>query len=117
MNVQDKKIITMGNKSLTEEVNAVRKAFASLLLANKNLTLYPQGHTICTNSIHQFQTQLKACLHKYGDLRLEIERDRVISQGEVISSGLPEEGSLPFILFRDGIRWLEFTDGIEPEEI
>ena len=117
MNVQDKKIITMGNKSLTEEVNAVRKAFASLLLANKNVLLYPQGHTICTNSIQQFHTQLRACLHKYGDLRLEIERDRVISQGEVISSGLPEEGSLPFILFRDGIRWLEFTDGIEPEEI
>ncbi len=56
-------------------------------------------------------------LHKYGTLRLEIERERIISKGGLISEGLPDEGTLHFTLFQVGIRWLEFMVGIELEEL
>ncbi len=68
-------------------------------------------------SIKQFHYTLEAYLQKYGYLRFEIERNRIVSLEEEISAGPHEEGTLPFTLFRDGIRWIEFTQGINLEEI
>ncbi|MHB8137258.1 MAG: HEAT repeat domain-containing protein [Smithellaceae bacterium] len=94
-----------------------RKVYAGMLLASKNLSLYPIGHSIPVKSIKQFHQKLETYLQKYGYLRLEIERNRIVSLDEPISSGPHEEGTLPFTLFRDGIRWIEFTQGIDLEEI
>lgn len=94
----------------------IKKLFNYLLLTSKNVSLYPEGHSISANSIKQFHENLEAYIRKYGDIRIEIERDRVLCQGAEVHKGTSEEGSLHFTLFRDGIRWLEFTEGIRPEE-
>jgi hypothetical protein len=94
-----------------------KKLFAYLLLAGKNVSLYPKGHSISTNSIRQFHETLEAFIRQYGDVKIEFERDRVTCQGMEVHAGPSEEGTLPFTLFRDGIRWLEFIEGIELEEI
>ena len=109
------KAVSLG--PMKEESEAANKVLATLLLARKKYSLYPENHTICMNAIKQLHSQLETYLHKYGDLRLEIESDRVVYQGEIIHSEPREEGALPFTLFRDGIRWLEFTGGIEPGEL
>ena len=90
--------------------------FAYLLLTCKNVSLYPEGHSISINSIKQFHEKLEVHIRKYGDIRIEIEKDHVICQGVEVQKGPSEEGTLPFTLFRDGIRWMEFTEGIELEE-
>jgi len=117
MNVQPDQTKSFNSVPSEDQLNAAKRIYASLLLVCKNLSLYPWGHSICTNSINQFYTHLTGFIQKYGNLKLEIERERIITMGEVISSGLPDEGTLHFTLFRDGIRWIEFTDGIEPKEI
>ncbi len=106
------------NKTLSEvELNLVRRLFNTLLLTVKNLTLYPEGHGICKNSINQFYTQLTSYINNFGKLRFEIEREQIICRDGVITEGLPEEGTLHHTLFRDGIRWLEFTPGVEQKEV
>ncbi len=99
-----------------ERLETARKVIASLLLARKNCSLYPQGHPISSNSLEKFFFQLKTHVHTYGNLRIEVEKDRLVSKGEVIHADTTDEGTLSFTLFRDGIRWLEFQDGIEFEE-
>lgn len=94
-----------------------KKLFSNLLLTCKNVSLYPEGHVISVNSIRQFHDNLKIFIRQYGDVKIEVERERVICQGIEVHKGSSEEGTLPFTLFRDGIRWLEFTDGINLEEI
>ena len=94
-----------------------KKLFAYLLLAGKNVSLYPKGHSISINSIKQFHETLEAFIRQYGDAKIDFERDRVSCQSIEVHTGPSEEGTLPFTLFRDGIRWLEFTEGIELEEI
>ena len=98
-------------------VDDTKKLFAYLLLAGKNVSLYPKGHSISINSIKQFHETLEAFIRQYGDAKIDFERDRVSCQGIEVHTGPSEEGTLPFTLFRDGIRWLEFTKGIELEEI
>ncbi len=94
-----------------------KKLFAYLLLAGKNVSLYPKGHSISINSMRQFHETLETFIRQYGDVKIEFERDRVTCQGVEVHAGPSEEGTLPFTLFRDGIRWLEFVEGIELEEI
>ncbi|MGD0277903.1 MAG: HEAT repeat domain-containing protein [Smithella sp.] len=98
-------------------VDDTKKLFAYLLLAGKNVSLYPKGHSISINSIKQFHETLEAFIRQYGDAKIDFERDRVSCQSIEVHTGPSEEGTLPFTLFRDGIRWLEFTEGIELEEI
>lgn len=93
-----------------------KKIFAYLMLTCKNVSLYPEGHSISINAIRHFHETLEDHIHKYGNARIEIEKDRVVCQGVDVFKGIHEEGTLPFTLFRDGIRWLEFTGGIDLEE-
>lgn len=106
-----------GDDASKDEQQTMKRIFASLLLAVKNLSLYPPGHTISTRSINQFHTHLKAFLNKYGIFKLEIERERIICHEVTVSEEIPEEGSLHYALFRDGIRWITFMDGIEQVEL
>ncbi len=117
MDSQEKKIIKEGNGVFNEELKQVTQLFTSLLLTVKNLSLYPHGHTICENSIKHFFTLLSSYLNKYSTLKFEIEREKIIYKGEIISAEAPEEGSLHHTLFRDGIRWFQFTNGIDEKEI
>lgn len=117
MSTRDKKSSETGKVFQEDVLKETRKVYAGMLLASKNLSLYPTGHSIAVKSIKQFHEKLESYLHRYGYLRLEIERNRIVSLDEEISSGPPEEGTLPFMLFRDGIRWIEFTQGIDLEEI
>jgi hypothetical protein len=88
-----------------------------LQLARKNYSLYSEDHINCTRAMERFWQQLETFLQAYGNLRFELEKDRLIFQGEAILTEPPEDGNLPFTLFRDGIQWLEFQDGIEAKEI
>ena len=99
-----------------QQSDDTRKLFAYLLTTCKNMSLYPEDHSISMNSIRQFYETLEAYIRQYGDVRIEIEKDRVICQGIEVHKGPSKEGTLPFTLFRDGIRWLEFTEGIDLEE-
>ena len=117
MKVLDSILIKAGAGLSIQRSVDTRRLFAYLLLTGKNVSLYPQGHSISMNSIRQFHEMLEADIRQYGDIRIEIEKDHVICQGVEVHKGPSEEGTLPFTLFRDGIRWLEFTEGIELEEI
>ena len=99
-----------------QQLDETRKLFSALLLTGKNLSLYPEGHSICINSISQLHAKLEAYIRYNGDITIEIEKDRVICQGVEVQTGPSEEGTLPFTLFRDGIGWLQFTEGIRLEE-
>lgn len=94
-----------------------QKVFTGLLVAAKNISLYPQGHVMTAKFAGKAHQALSSYLVSYGYLRIEIEKDRVLAQGEEIFTGPFEEGTLPFILFRDGIRWIEFIEGLEAEEV
>lgn len=100
-----------------EEWQAAQKVLTSLQLTRKNYSLYPEDHVNCKRALEQFWLQLETFLQTHGNLRVEIEKDRLTFQGEEILTEPPEDGNLPFTLFRDGIQWLEFQDGTDTKEV
>ena len=116
-NTEERRLKTTSTGPVDEKSGTAKKVLSSLLLARKHYSLYPEDHTICVNALEHLHLQIETYLRNYGDLRFEIDKDRIVSQGEVILSEPPEEGTLSFTLFRDGIRWLEFVDGVDSEEL
>ena len=117
MNLRSSSLIKTGESLSIQKSDDTRSLFAYLSTTCKNVSLYPEDHSISINAIKQFHEKLEAYIRQYGDIRIEFEKDRVICQGVEVHTGPSKEGTLPFTLFRDGIRWLEFTEGIDLEEI
>lgn len=117
MNSRSSNLTKTGESLSIQQSDDTKSLFAYLMTTCKNVSLYPKDHSISINAIKQFHEKLEAYIHQYGDVRIEFEKDRVICQGIEVHTGPSQEGTLPFTLFRDGIRWLEFTEGIDLEEI
>ncbi len=108
------------HRSLSDkELKDARQAIRIFLLAWKNYGLYPEDHV---NSIKSFEN-LNAAFSNFftncGALRLTVEKDRLLCGSEVIYEVSQEASSedITTLLYRDGIKWIEFQDGLTLEEI
>jgi hypothetical protein len=115
--VEDIKPETTNSAANEEELQAAQKVITSLQLARKNYSLYPADHVNCTRALEKFWMELDTFVRAHGNLRLEFDKDRVLFQEEIILSEPPEEGNLAFTLFRDGIQWLDFQQGLKSSEV
>ncbi len=96
-----------------------RQATRILLLAWKNYGLYPEDHV---NTIKSFENLIDAFSNfftNHGDLRLTVEKDRLLCSSEIIYEVSQEASSedITTLLYRDGIKWIEFKEGLTLEEI
>ena len=99
------------------ETQAAKEVIASFLIALKNYGLYPQSHAICKKSAMTFHSRLQGFLNTYHGLRVEVEKDRILFKTQVVHQDTPGGDTLAFLLFRDGIQWLEFEKGLDPQQI
>lgn len=100
-----------------QELQAVEAVIASFVMAAKNYSMYPESHAICQNSLQTVKSRIDAFIENHGDLRFEVTKDRLLFQSETLQQNDPRSAELAFPLFRDGIQWLEFKQGLELWEI
>ncbi|OHE16361.1 MAG: hypothetical protein A2X96_04915 [Syntrophobacterales bacterium GWC2_56_13] len=100
-----------------EEILTVKGMIGSFLIALRNYVLYPEDHAMCRKSLAAVQGRLDGFLAGHQSLRLDVEKDRFLFQGEIVHQGPSQEDSLTFQLFREGIQWLEFKNGFTAEEL
>jgi HEAT repeat protein len=100
-----------------QELQAVEAVIASFVMAAKNYAIYPESHATCQNSLQTVKSRLDAFIENYGDLRFEVTKDRLLFKSETVQQDDSKTGTLAFPLFRDGIQWLEFKQGLELWEI
>ena len=113
-----KKGIDFYNQGQTaQELQAGEAVIASFVMAAKNYAMYPESHATCQNSLQTVKSRIDAFIENYGDFRFDVEKDRLLFQSETVQQGDPKTGELAFPLFRDGIKWLEFKQGLELWEI
>jgi len=106
------------DKVLTDkEWKETEVVLTSFLRVWKNYSLYPQTHVNCKASLKNFHTQLKNYLKINGKLRFDFEKGALNFKGRAILSEPREEGYLTYNLFRDGIQWLQFKEGLEEKEL
>lgn len=100
-----------------KELQAVKALITSFVISAENYAIYPENHITCQESLQTVMSRLDIFLKNYGDLRLDVEKGRLLFQGETVHQDDPKKERLALPLFRDGIQWLEFQEELELWEI
>ncbi len=106
--------------TLTTGVSDLRKVGTiTQLLAGaiKHHTLYPEDHSIARQHLGKIFENICSFLEDHPALHLEIGKNTLVYDGDVVYQGRADENDIAFLLGRDGVEWLEFTRDIELWEV
>jgi len=103
--------------STSADVESARKVCARLHQAYRDHRLYPEGHPSIRSTMDLLIAALESHLDPFGPLVLQVDEDRLLQQGEVVYTHEESRDNLAFLMFRDGIRVLTLSPGIEAREV
>ncbi len=108
------------SESLSDkELQDARQLINIFILAWKNYGLYPENHITTIKSFENLAAAFGNFFTTHSDLRLTVEKDRLLCESEIIyevSQDAPSEDIIT-LLYRDGIKWIEFQEGLTLDEI
>ena len=107
------------NSFTEKDINDARKLVNLLLLAWKNYSLYPQGHVAAIKALENLKTSFEDFFSSHSILRLKVEKNRLLCDGSVLHEVSPDSSAedLVYLLYRDGVQWLEFIPGLPLDEL
>jgi hypothetical protein len=100
-----------------DELPAVQHVLATLAGTFKKLNLYSGSHTLYQSALVALKNSLDDFCNRFGELRLDLERERIRCNGQIVSEGNPGRADLWYVLHRDGILWICFPAGPELWEL
>jgi len=96
---------------------SARKVCARLHQAYRDRRLYPAGHPSAQSTIEALATIVRSHLDAHGALTLQVMEDSLSLAGEQVYSLSETRDNLAFLMFRDGIRSVTVSAGIELNEV
>ncbi|MCL7487533.1 MAG: HEAT repeat domain-containing protein [Desulfobulbaceae bacterium] len=102
-----------------KDLQNARQVINIFIQAWKNYGLYPEDHVNTQRSFEKLLAAFNNFFTDHEDLRLTVEKDRLLWAPEIIYKVSPEASSedVTTLLYRDGIKWIEFQEGLPLEEI
>ncbi|MCJ7684716.1 MAG: HEAT repeat domain-containing protein [Desulfobacteraceae bacterium] len=100
-----------------DEFEPAKDLITSFIIATKNYALYPEDNEISRKSVDNVATRLNEFFDNHGDFRFHVKGGQILFHDQVVHEGEHDVGNMAFILFRDGIQWVEFEKGVELSEI
>lgn len=88
-----------------------------LILAAKNTAFYPINHSISQKSVAELYHYLSDYTRNYGALVLEMGKGEILFQGHRVYQNPDLQNNPAYLCFRDGLKWLSFSEGVEQREI
>ncbi len=88
-----------------------------LILAAKNTAFYPINHSISQRSVAELYHYLSDYTFNYGALVLEMDKGSILFQGQRVYQNPDLQNNPAYLCFRDGLKWLSFSEGIKQREI
>ncbi|MDD4463314.1 MAG: HEAT repeat domain-containing protein [Desulfobacterales bacterium] len=101
----------------TQTARSVKQIINSFLIVFKNYALYPENHAICKTSLEKAKPPLYLFFQNNFHFRIDVQKNALIFDSQIVYEGGETEENLAFIFFRDGIEWLEFQKGLTENEI
>ena len=99
------------------ELNKVKMLFKYFDTGFSTMKLYPPGNPSIERSVGIFSEKLKEFLDEYKEFRIGIKEFDFSYKGEIAFQDEEKKRSLPFFLFKDGMRELTFYKGLENKEL
>lgn len=97
-------------KKAKEVLNLLAKAFTSM-------RIYPSENPSVKSFINALDEKMKAFLDEHDELKLTVQEFSFSFKEEKVFQDEHKKASLPFLFFKDGMRELVFTRGLEKVEL
>jgi hypothetical protein len=89
----------------------------ALARAARSFVLYDAGNAVIRQLLESYRDRTRHALDQHGELPLEVRPFEIALRGEVVFSDPDREKSLPFKLFRDGVRRITLLPSVTWEEL
>ena len=103
--------------STTTEASALRTLLESWEKGLRTLSLYAPNNPIHQRTTDGVRAGLAEIWQQIPDLALTVTEAGLLWESELVLPIEDKSQSLGWTLFRDGIRWIAFSPGVEEEEI
>lgn len=100
-----------------KRVDAIALAMRDLLKVIKVVSLYPENNPLPQSLRQTFSDQLEALIEQYGDITIQVSKEELGYDGEVVFVDRSQEESLAGIFFESGITTFTLKSGLDGEEI
>lgn len=119
MSIKEQHEIPASTYISDKELQDARQVINIFMLAWKNFGLYPEDHKSIIKSIENLVAAFSNFFTNHGNLRLTVEKDCLLCKSEIIRQVSPEapREDIITLLYRDGIKWIEFQKGLSLEEV
>ena len=99
------------------EIDKVKDIIQSFAKAYSALKIYPIENPAVINSTKIFSDKLMDFLSEYEEMIIGIHEFSLSFNKETLHTDAEKKKSLPFLLYKDGMRELSFHEGLDLEEI
>ncbi len=113
----EEKVDHFDEKVLEEGVKSTRGLIQSFLQTVKAFRLYETGHPILSKFLERLRKDFEQYFKEFDSFTLQVGEYRLFSQGKVVYESQDVKESLAFLFFKDGIREIRFSRGLEFKEI
>jgi len=104
-------------KEIEEKVKSTKALIQTFLQTLKGFRLYEADHPILSKFIERLRRDFDQYFDAFDSFSLQVGEHRLHYRGNVVYENQDVKESLAFLFFKDGIRELQFSKGLEFEEM
>jgi len=104
-------------KEIEEKVKSTKALIQTFLQTLKAFRLYEASHPILSKFLERLRKDFDHYFDDFDSFSLQIGEHRLFYRGNVVYESEDVKESLSFLFFKDGIRELQFSKGLEYKEM
>ncbi len=117
MNSAEGKIDISEEKEIEEKVKSTKSLIQTFLQTLKAFRLYEANHPILSKFLDKLRKDFDHYFSEFESFSLQIGEYRLFYRGNIVYESEDVKESLAFLFFKDGIRELQFSKGLEYKEM
>ena len=104
-------------KEIEEKVKSTKSLIQTFLQTLKALRLYEANHPILSKFLERLRKDFDHYFDEFDSFSLQIGEHRLYYRGNIVYESEDVKESLAFLFFKDGIREIQFSKGLEFKEM
>jgi len=104
-------------KAIEEKVKSTKALIQTFLQTVKGFRLYEANHPALSKFIERLRKDFDQYFDEFDSFTLQVAEHRLYYRGKIVYENQDTKESLAFLFFKDGVRELQFSKGLEFKEI
>ncbi len=115
--LEEDKLDISEDKEIEEKVKSTKSLIQTLLQTLKAFRLYEANHPILSKFLERLRKDFDQYFREFDSFSLQVGEHKLFYRGNIVYENKDIKESLAFLFYKDGIRELQFSRGLEFKEM